>query len=240
MGSDVVKVAIHQPHYLPWLGYFAKMDEADVFIFLDTVQFEKHGWQNRNRIKTSQGWQWLTVPVSARFPALLSEVAVDNGQGWARKHVQALHTHYAKAPAFQQEFDGLAEVLGRPWDALVELNCSLTLYLASRLGLDKKIVRASTLPARDTPTDRLMDLCRAVGGTVYLAGNDGTRYMDLERCAAAGIEVWRQEYRHPLYRQLYGDFIPSMAVVDLLFNEGDASLAVLRSGHGWSRSEPGP
>jgi len=230
-----VKVAIHQPQYLPWLGHFAKLAAADCWIFLDTVQYEKNGWQNRNRIKTPRGAQWLTVPVQARLGTLIREVVIDPVQPWGRKHAEALRANYARAPYFARYFPELERLLARPWRLLADLNVEATRFLSEALGLSRRMVRASDLAAAPAdPTARLLELCRAVGGDTYLAGQDGARYMALDQFRASGVAVWAQEYEHPTYAQLHGDFLPFLSVVDLLLNHGEASLPILRKGDRWT------
>jgi len=230
-----VKVAIHQPQYLPWLGHFAKLAAADCWIFLDTVQYEKNGWQNRNRIKTPRGAQWLTVPVNASLGTLIRDVVIDARQPWSRKHLEALRVNYARAPHFARYFGELAELLRRPWRLLADLNVEVTRFLAGALGLSRRMVRASELPSASAdPTGRLLELCRAVGADTYLAGQDGARYMDLEQFRAGRVAVWAQEYQHPTYTQLNGDFLPFLSVVDLLLNHGESSVEILRQADRWT------
>ena len=221
-------VAIHQPHYLPWLGYFAKMDQADVFVLLDNVQFNKQEWQNRNKIKTSQGWQWLTVPVLQRFPQSIAEVRINQQVRWQHKHWQALCSSYSRAPYFRCYAAGLAEMLAQPWERLVDLNVRLVTVLRDALGLHTPLLLASQLTDDPDPVGRLVAICRAVGATTYLAGPDGKKYMDMTRFTAHGIGVVEQQFRHPVYPQQFGAFLPAMAVVDLLCNLGPASLTRLR------------
>jgi hypothetical protein len=228
-----MKVAIHQPQYLPWLGYLDKLDSADLFIILDTVQFKKHEWQNRNRIRTNEGWQWLTVPIIDRFPERIDRVAVSSGVDWARKHRHALALQYGKAPYWEPVGPALLALLERPWTRLCDLNVAALDLLCDHLGIATPRRLASTLSAREEPTDRLIDLCRAVGGTTYLAGQGGAGYMDLARFAQADIAVSAQGYRHPEYPQRYTPFVSHVSVVDLLLNCGPESLAVLRSGRRW-------
>ncbi len=231
-----MKVAIHQPQYLPWLGHFAKLAAADCWIFLDTVQYEKNGWQNRNRIKTPRGAQWLTVPVRAPLGTLIRDVEIDVAQPWARKHCTALRVNYARAPHFARYFGELAELLRHPWRLLGDLNVEVSRFLVGALGLSRRMVRASELPSASAdPTGRLLELCRAVGADTYLAGQDGARYMDLEQFRAGRVAVWAQEYQHPTYTQLDGDFLPFLSVVDLLLNHGESSLEILRQGDRWTR-----
>jgi len=234
-----VKIAIHQPQYLPWLGYFDKLDSADVFIFLDTVQFKKHEWQNRNRIRTKDGWQWLTVPIIDRFPERIDRVEINAKTDWQRKHCQALRLHYGGAPHWEPLGPKLLALLEHPWTRLVDLNVAVLDLLCEHLNITTRRCLASTLVAPEEPTDRLIGLCRAVGGTVYLAGQGAVplpgvpSYMDVGRFPRAGIQVQFQEYQHPTYSQRYNPFVSHLAVVDLLFNCGPESLNVLRSGRCW-------
>lgn len=228
-----MKVAIHQPQYLPWLGYFDKLESADVFIFLDTVQFKKHEWQNRNRIRTKEGWQWLTVPIIDRFPERIDCVEINARTDWQRKHCQALRLHYGRAPFWHLLGPELVALLESPWTRLGELNVATTDLLCRHLGIKTSCLLASSFSAREDPTGRLIDLCRAVSATTYLAGQSGPSYMDVNCFAEAGIEVQVQAYIHPQYPQRHQSFVSHLAVIDLLFNCGPESLPILRSGRCW-------
>jgi len=223
-------VAVHQPQYLPWLGYFDKMDRADVFVLLDNVQFKKNEWQNRNRIKTSQGWQWLTVPVKYRFPQKVKEVEINNQVKWGHKHLQALRTNYLKTGYFGDHRPFFEEIFARDWIRLVDLNVCIIDYLRDTLGISTQIRMASKMALSEEPNQRLIDICREVGADMYLAGAGGRDYMDLSAFERAGLRVEFQEYIHPVYPQLFGDFQPNMSVVDLLFNCGPESLEIIRKG----------
>ncbi len=230
-----MRVAIHQPHYLPWLGYLAKWAAADCFVFLDTVQYEKNGWQNRNRIKTQEGARWLTVPVRARLGAPILGLPVDASQPWRARHLRTIEQAYAQAPHLARHRAELARLYAGEWERLDELAIASATWLASAAGISVPARRASELgvEAQD-PTDRLVAICRAVGADTYLAGRDGARYMDSERFRAAGIRVLYQAYTHPVYTQLHGEFVPSLSALDLLLMHGDESLAILRGGDRWS------
>ena len=230
-------VAIHQPQFMPWLGYFDKMDRADCFILLDTVQYKKNEWQNRNRIKTAQGPQWLTVPVTYRFPARIADVAVNDGANWRHKHWQALITNYARADHWSDHERDLEALYERDWERLVDVSGASIEWLRRALGIDTPVRWASDLEADEEPTQRLIDLCHAVGADVYLAGADGRQYMDLERFTGAGIEVTFQHYRHPSYDQLFGPFETHMSALDLTLNCGPDSLEILRQGRGQTTDE---
>jgi hypothetical protein len=224
-------VSIHQPQYLPWLGYFDKIARCDIFIFLDNVQFKKNEWQNRNKIKTDQKWQWLSVPVIHSFGQKINEVEINDTVRWGKKHLQALATNYSKAPFFKEHLDFFMKTYGQEWRRLLDINLHLIHYLVKALDIsDKKFRLASEYQSREGPTERLVDLCKLVGAEVYLSGQDGAQYLDLDEFKKEGIQVIFQSYKHPLYPQLFGEFEPYLSVVDLLFNCGPESLSILRKG----------
>ena len=223
-----MRIAIHQPQYLPWLGYLDKLDRADVFVLLDTVQFKKSEWQNRNRIRTAQGWQYLTVPVLHEFPQRLDEVRINNQSEWRRKHLQALETHYGKAPQYGAYAPIVREVLARDWEWLSLLNEAVLSALAGAFGITTPIVKASQYTTRGEQTGRLVDLCKTLGADCYLAGAGGRGYMNLDEFEAAGIAVEFQDFVSPEYAQAYRPFIAGLSAVDLLFNCGGEGFRYVR------------
>src|SRR5262245_16608058 len=172
-----MKLAIHQPHYLPWLGYFAKWAAADLFVFLDTVQYEKNGWQNRNRIKTRDGARWLTVPVRARLGTPIRDVLVDASQPWPARHFAAAASGDGRARGWARHRDELRALYAREWDRLAPVAVASAEWLARRLGITTPTRLASEIGLPDglqgDATSRLVALCRAVGADTYLAGRDG-------------------------------------------------------------------
>jgi hypothetical protein len=217
--------AIHQPQYLPWLGYFDKIRRADVFCYLDDVQYKKNDWQNRNRIKSAQGWQWLTVPVRYRFPQKLNEVAVNNAVNWKNKHFQTLISNYNRTPFFKAYAALFEQIYSQDWEFLSELNIALIEGLKAVFGLGRtETVKSSDFSLRQDPTERLIDICRELKADTYLSGPDGVKYMDLERFKQSGILVVIQEFAHPVYPQLFSGFQSHMSVVDLLFNCGPEGI----------------
>jgi len=223
-----MRVAIHQPQFLPWLGYLDKIDRADLFVVLDNVQFKKNEWQNRNRIRTAQGWQWLTVPVLHRFGQRVNEVLINQTSDWQVKHVHALEMHYSRAAHRDRFLDGLRHIYRRPWQELAALNLAVLEWLLDSFGIKTPLRLASGMTLREEPTDRLIDICRAVGATHYLAGAGASGYMDVARFETSGLALERQDFRHPVYAQCYEPFIPGMAAIDLLFTCGDDALRLLR------------
>lgn len=223
-----MRVAIHQPQFLPWLGYLDKIDRADLFVLLDTVQFKKNEWQNRNRIRTAQGWQWLTVPVLHRFGQKLNEVLINQTVDWKAKHVRAIEMHYAQAPHRDRYLGELTALYRQSWEQLTSLNLAVLRWLLGVFGIKTPIRLASEMTLREEPTDRLIDICRTVGATQYLAGAGARNYMDVPRFEASGVALVSQDFRHPVYRQCYEPFVPGLAAIDLLLASGDDALRILR------------
>ena len=222
-------IAVHQPQYLPWLGYFDKISKADIFCYLDNVQYKKNEWQNRNRIKTAQSWQWITVPVRYRFPQKINEIEINNAVNWKKKHLQALITNYHRAPFFKDYISVFEWMYSKNWELLCELNIFMIERLKELFDLQHKpTVRASSFKLSEEPTERLIDICNASGADTYLAGRDGEKYMDLKRFEENGIKVIIQEFEHPVYPQLYQEFQSYLSIVDLLFNCGAAGMQKIR------------
>jgi len=224
-----MRLAAHQPQYLPWIGFFDKMDRVDRFILLDVVQYKKNEWQNRNRIRTRTGWQWLTVPVHHRFPMTIREVTIDESNPWRRKHREALRTHHARSPFRDAVLPALEAMLEEPFESLSALNVRGIRLLAALLGVRTPISLASEVPGLPESADeRLIALCRHFGASDYLAGSGGAAYMDLGRYARASVRVTLQSFRHPVYAQAYPGFEPNLSVVDLLLNCGPGGIARIR------------
>jgi WbqC-like protein family len=229
-----VKVAISQPAYLPWLGYFDLIDQADTFVLLDSAQFEKQSWQHRNRIKTPTGLQWLTVPVlfRGRFGQRIQDVEIRDPD-FFRQHLRAVELNYRRSPFFEQFFPEFSEMLQRcSGSPLVELNQTLILWFCRILGIRSRIVRSSDLDEKGKRCELLINLCRRLQSRSYLSPLGSAVYLlnDLNKFAEAGIEVEFQHYEHPVYRQLFGPFQSHASALDLIFNEGDAAMAIVRSG----------
>ena len=228
--TEPVTLVVLQPGYLPWLGFFDQVRRSSVFVYYDDVQFDKHGWRNRNRVKAPGGApHWLTVPVlhsGRNWPAIL-EVGIDNRRPWARKHVGTLRQFYAKAPHLHRYLPALEEVLERRWSLLVDLDLAVTDLICGWLGLVRPTLRSSSLGIAGKQSERLVALCQHTGAQRYLSGNAAQDYLDRELFTRHGIEIEWQDYAHPVYPQQHGDFVPYLSIVDLLFNCGEESLAIL-------------
>lgn len=224
-----MRIAIHQPQFLPWLGYLDKIDRVDLFVLLDSVQFKKNEWQNRNRIRTAQGWQWVTVPVLHDFGQRIGDVRINDKVDWRAKHLRALELHYAHAVHRENVLVGLRAIYKQSWDRLADLNIAVLRWLLGEFGIATPLRLASEMRLPEEPTERLIEICRVVGGTSYLAGAGARDYMDFGKFEAAGIPVDVQEFRHPVYRQCYEPFVPGLSAIDLLLTCGGQSFQSLRS-----------
>ena len=222
-------VVILQPGYLPWLGFFDQMRRADVFVYYDDVQYDTHGWRNRNRIKTQRGPLWLTVPVrhSGLSKPRILDVAIDTRANWAKKHLASIRQAYAAAPFLNQYVPALEEVFTRSWDRIVDLDLAVTGLMAEWLGVRPRIERASALGIDGGQSDRLVNICRHFGATRYLSGSAAREYLDVALFARNDIAVEWQDFAHPVYPQLHGEFVPYLSAVDLILNCGAESRAVL-------------
>ena len=221
-------VGIHQPHYLPWLRYFDKIARADVFVVLDNVQYNKNGYQNRNRIKTPRGDLMLTVPVFEQLGKPLEEVRIDNHRPWARKHWRSIEQHYRRAPHFDRYATALRAFYERPWTMLNDLNRAMLPFFLGALAITTPVVYASDLDVPGEATTRLVNLVRAVGGTAYLTGAFALEaYLDADELNAAGIELAIQSWNAPVYPQGEGAFVPDLSIVDLLMQCGPDARRVL-------------
>ena len=221
-----------QPGYLPWLGFFDQLHRSDIFVYYDDVQYDKHGWRNRNRIKTQTGPLWLTVPVRHRGEGLprIVDVEIDARIPWARKHVASIRQAYARAPFVARYLPALEEVLERKWERLVDLDIACAALIAQWFGLRRRVERSSTLGIEGSRSERLVNICEYFGATTYLSGDAAKGYLDVELFTQHGIQVEWQRYVHPAYPQLHGEFVPYLSALDLLLNCGDEASLIAFGG----------
>lgn len=227
--ASTLTLAVLQPSYLPWLGFFDQVRRADIFVFYDDVQYDKNGWRNRNRIKSPGGPHWMTVPVRiAALTQRINETEIDNRQAWARKHVGTVRQFYAKAPFLNRYLPGLEELLaGQRWESLVDLDEAVVHLICGWLGLECRTVRSSELAISGERSERLLKLCQHFGARRYLSGSAARSYLDVELFAREGIEVEWQDYQHPVYPQQHGEFVPFLSTLDLLLNCGEESASII-------------
>ena len=213
-------LAAHQPQYMPYLGYLHKMKKADIFVILDDVQFKKNEWQNRNRIKGKDGPVWITVPVFHNFGQLIKDVRIRNNIPWQRKHKNTIQTYYSKAPHFHL-FDRFSSLWKREFEKLIDINMESIRVLCEIFGINTPIYFSSEFNIKKTKTERLVALCKELGAEFYLSGQGAKDYLDVELFRKEKIEVIWQEFTHPEYPQLWGDFIPNLSAIDAVLNLGE-------------------
>lgn len=224
-------VVISQPTYLPWTGYFRIMKEADVYVFLDNVQFERRSWQSRNRIKSVNNFIWLSIPTHHDGQRRITEVEIDNSKDWRRQHLHAIQTSYGKAPFFKEYYPWFKTVFESNWDDLASLNIYLIKQIASILGISPVFVRGSKLGIDAKRTNLLLDICKLFGADRYVSSIGAKSYMEEDGAKALfdseGIKVEFLQIKSFEYPQLFGGFIPELSIVDLLFNCGPNSTKIL-------------
>ncbi len=216
-------LAAHQPNYLPWAGFFYKMARCDQFVLLDGVQYSRTSYTARCQIKGPAGRpRWLSVPVfkKGRYHQDISSVEVDNQADWQRTHRRSLESCYRKAPHFQEILSLIEPALDRNWGHLAEMNTCLIKAIAQSLMIRPTFCRLSDAGLETGSSQMLVDLCLKYSANVYLSGPGGRRYLDEALFARSGIELRFVNYHSRPYPQLWGDFVPGLSVVDMLFNCG--------------------
>lgn len=228
-----------QPAYLPWLGFFEQIYQADIFIIYDDMFYNHYSWRNRNNIKTRCGKHLLTVPIKHKQKQLLNETAIDNiiKWNWRRKHWGSIQHAYGKAPYFKDHAPFFEEVYSTKWDMLVDLDVKIIRYICRQIGLTTPIYLSSELGIereflkynkhKDVKNARILFMTKFLKGNVFYEGWAGKSYVDLDYMKRNGVRIEFQNYQHQEYKQLFGPFIPYLSVIDLLFNCGSKSLEIL-------------
>ena len=219
-------VSVHQPSYMPWLGYFDKISRSDVFIFLDTVQFEKNSYINRNKIKTPQGESWLTVPVKSKghMSKLIIDIQINNVKNWRQKHLKSIFHNYKKCVYFDELYPKLEILYQNDGDKFADLMFVHTKFWLKELKISTEIIRSSQLTTCGRKSELILNICDQLRATKYISGFFGKSYLDELEFRERSIEVEYQNYKHPKYPQLHGDFLPNMAIVDFLMNTNETNL----------------
>lgn len=233
LGEPEMVVALHQPNFFPWLGYFDKLVRADVFVLLDNVQFSKTGgtWSNRVRLLGGGAPSWITLPVVRAYSGvrLVREMQIDNRQPWRRKFLQTLRTDYAHANHFSAVFPEVAALVENGTGSLLEFNRHAITELCRLMEIDtSKVVLGSSLSVDGRATDLLVSTVRAVGGSAYLCGDGSEGYLENEKFDQAGLRLIHQNFLHPTYSQGANDtFVPGLSCIDALMHCGFRGVRAL-------------
>ena len=226
---NTLKIAILQPSYLPWLGFFDQMAHADTFVFLDDIQYTRRDWRNRNRIRTKDNWAWLTVPViqKDKFHQPLLETRIDNSVNWRHKHLQSIHHNYSRSPYFNLYFPYFESLYNKQWTYLVDLCYETIYYLCEKLNIHTPTLKSSELNAGGLKDEKILAICRKLNASHYLTGDKAKDYLSAEVFLEQNIVLEYHEYMHPEYSQQFPCFVPYLSVIDVLFNLGEKSGEIL-------------
>ncbi len=230
-----MRISIMQPGYLPWLGFFELMQGCELFVLLDDVPYTKKDWRSRNRIRTQEGFQWLTVPVLSRGKRgqLITEAKIDNTASWGKRHLQAIKWNYSKAKFFSRYIGYFEKIYARKWDYLLDLDSEIIRWLAEEFCIFTPVVKASDLGIKGLSGNlRVIEICKRLKATTLYDGAGAIPFIDGRLFTGAGIDVVFQNYAHPVYTQTLRPFFPFMSAIDLLFNEGSNSKDIILSGKG--------
>jgi len=226
-------VGIHQPNFLPWIGYFYKIMKSDIFVFLDDVQFSKGSFTNRNKIKTKNGGKYITFPIvkEGGHKKLIMDCTVSDKENSINKILSSIENSYSKSKYFNDYFYSFKSVLQNDEDNLSNINISVVEWVFDILNIEVETYRSSNLKNIDgVATSRLVSICKEVGADKYLSGLGGCKYQDEKLFKDYGIDLLTSDFIHPNYHQLYGEFIPSLSVLDIIFNCGDKSKDIILKG----------
>lgn len=225
-----MRISIQQPEFFPWLGFFDKMLRVDKIVYLDNIQFKKRYFENRNRVRTYEGWTWIVTPVitKGRYKQNINEVEIDNSRAWRKKLIGTIEHNYRGAPFWQELGPELCRIVMNPMNRLAELNLAVIQLMLKKMGLTTAWVLASSLNTQHHGSDLILEICEKMGAREYLSGRDGKEYLNLGMFEKKGISVHFQNFVHPIYHQFHGGFEQAMSVVDLYFNMGPKSIEVFK------------
>lgn len=221
-------ISAHQPSYLPWLGYFHKVSLCEKFVYFEHVPHSKKDFTTRNKIKTSQGEMWLTVPVSKNNSNLICDLKIDNNMSWKRVHIKSIENCYKRSTFFKDYFKDLENFYSKNYKNFSDMNFELTQLLFDFLGMKVDMIRSKDLNIHGTKNEGIFELMEILNAKQLVFGPNARDYIVEEDYKMRGIKYYFQEYNHPEYLQRFGDFLPYMSVLDLLFNCGSKSLEIIK------------
>lgn len=222
-------ITAHQPNYIPWLGFFHRMDLVDKFVIADNVQFTKNMFIQRNKIKTSNGEVILSVPVNVTMDTLIKDVLIDNSQNWRKKHWLSIKYNYNRSPYWEYLSKELEEIYSKNWVRLYDFNIEIINIIRNKLEIDTELIVLSELNQNfGKKTDQLVNLCKYLNADIFFTGSGSKVYIEKEKFDKKNINLVFQNYNHPIYPQRFGEFASHLSILDLLFNCGPHSLEILR------------
>ena len=231
-------IAISQPTYIPWIGYFYLLDYVDSFVFLDNVQFDKRSWQQRNKIKTTKGLEWITVPVNVKglMSQKICDAKIKISEKFPQNHLKSIELNYRLSPFYSNYIDAIKEVYldSIEHQSLSKLNTQLIIIISKILGIQTDIQFASNLEVLGNKSELLISICKIIKADRYVSTKGATEYLinDKNKFLNNKIKLDILNYEHPEYNQRFDNFQQNAGILDLLFNEGPNSLKIIRSGRG--------
>lgn len=225
-----MKIAIHQPNFLPWIGFFDKMDQADTFVILDEAAHSNSSSDtNRNKIKTPKGAIWLTVPLTKReIP--INEVRIDNSQHWKEKHWETIEKNYKKSKYWNEYKESFEQIYHTHWEKLIDLNMAIINHIKTLLNLNTTIKLESDLQKDfGKGHTRILNIVKHLNGKIYLSGTGAKAYNNEKEFKENQIELIYQDFNHPTYPQSWGDFIPNLSIIDMIFHCGPETIEIIRN-----------
>jgi hypothetical protein len=237
-----MKAVVLQPMYLPWMGYFGMIDQADVFVFYDDVQFSRDSWQQRNQIKVPEAsgqTKWLKVPIVENFGQDIESVQIKKDQKWQQEHISTIRSAYGtkkipygteSAAFFDNYIDLFENTYNKKWESLRDLNVQLIQSISKILGMDDVRFRfSSDFDIESSGTDKLIETLQQINADEYISGPGAEDYLDVNQFVENGISLYWHEFSHPKYNQLYGEFVSHLSVIDSLFNVGEETASLIRT-----------
>ena len=238
-----MKAVVLQPMYLPWMGYFGMIDQADVFVFYDDVQFSRGSWQQRNRIKIPEDsgqTKWLKVPVVEDFGQDIDSVQIKQGEGWEQEHLSIINSAYGpervpygteRATYFDDYIGVFDKIYNTNWKSLRDLNVYIIQHISKELSItDTEFYFSSDFDIDGNGTNKLIKTLQYIDADEYISGPGAKDYLDIDQFAENEISLYWHEFDHPQYDQLYGDFVSHLSIIDALFNNGEKTKSLIRSG----------
>lgn len=213
-------ISIHQPDYIPYLGYFYKIYQSEIFVFLDDVQFSNDNMHHWNKIKTPQGEHRLKIPVASNFGDEINEVRTRDELKWKEKHLKTLEMNYSKTQYFKEIYPQYKEIIIKNYSNLAEMNIAINQFICEGMDIETKFIRSSELNVNSVKENRVIDICLALGGKTYLSGIGAKAYQVDENFEDKGLHLKYTDYEPFEYKQVWGQFIPNLSVLDYIFNCG--------------------
>lgn len=223
-----MKIAIHQPNYLPWIGFFDKLDQVDQFVLLDKAFHSKSGYLNRNKIKTPQGTLVLTVPLKNKGKPI-NEIQIANDSNWQMRHWKIIEANYKKCPFWGAYKDGFEQLYQEEWASISTLNIALIKHINALLNITTKLLLESDFQIDfGSGNTRNVNITSHLNGDVYLSGTGARVYNDISEFNDHHIALVYQDFKHPKYPQRWGEFQPNLSIIDMLFNCGPETIEIIR------------